>query len=84
MQPFDVFKLSVKALMSRKTRSAITILGVMAGSALILALIASGNGTSASVQAQVEKIGANTLIVRAASANFVSGSSSSYQLTSQD
>ena len=84
MQVLDVFKLSVKALMNRKTRSLITILGVMAGSALILALIASGNGTTASVQAQVQKIGANTLIVRAASANFVSGSTSAYQLTSQD
>jgi len=63
MQVSDMFKLAFKALMDRKLRSLLTILGIMIGSAMILALIASSSGLSAGVQAQIEKIGANTLIV---------------------
>jgi putative ABC transport system permease protein len=58
----------------------------MIGSAIILALIASSSGLSAGVQAQVGKIGANTLTVSSAR-QFFGGSSSgtqNYQLSQQD
>ena len=84
MKTFDLLKLGAKALLDRKVRSALTILGIMIGSAIILALVASTSGLSAGVQANIAKIGANTLIVRAASTNFISGSSSSYQLSPLD
>ena len=67
MKTFDLLKLGAKALLDRKVRSALTILGIMIGSAIILALVASTSGLSAGVQANIAKIGANTLIVRAAS-----------------
>jgi len=84
MKTFDLLKLGAKALLDRKVRSALTILGIMIGSAIILALVASTSGLSAGVQANIAKIGANTLIVRAGGANFLSGSSSSYQLSPLD
>jgi len=84
MKTFDLLKLGAKALLDRKVRSALTILGIMIGSAIILALVASTSGLSAGVQANIAKIGANTLIVRAGGANFVSGSTSSYQLSPLD
>jgi len=86
MRTSDIFKLAFKALRDRKLRSFLTILGIMIGSAIILALIASSSGLSAGVQSQVSKIGANTLTVSSARQFFGGGSSSaqSYQLSQQD
>ena len=84
MKTLDLLRLGAKALLDRKVRSALTIVGIMVGSAIILALVASTSGLSAGVQASIAKIGANTLIVRAGGANFLSGSTSSYQLSDQD
>jgi putative ABC transport system permease protein len=86
MRTSDIFKLAFKALRDRKLRSFLTILGIMIGSAIILALIASSSGLSAGVQSQVSKIGANTLTVSSARQFFGGGSSSgqTYQLSQQD
>ena len=87
MRALDIFKLAFKALRDRKVRSFLTILGIMIGSAIILALIASSSGLSTGIQAQVGKIGANTLTVSSAGGFFAPGGSSStqsYKLTSQD
>ncbi len=86
MRTSDVFKLAFKALRDRKLRSFLTIVGIMVGSAIILALIASSSGLSAGVQSQVSKIGANTLTVSSARQFFGGGSSSgqTYQLSQQD
>jgi putative ABC transport system permease protein len=87
MRVSDVFKLAFKALRDRKLRSFLTILGIMIGSAVILALIASSSGLSVGIQAQVEKIGANTLTVSSAGQFFAPGGSSStqsYKLSQQD
>ncbi|MGA2239872.1 MAG: FtsX-like permease family protein [Candidatus Bathyarchaeia archaeon] len=83
----DIFKLAFKALRDRKLRSFLTILGIMIGSAIILALIASSSGLSAGVQGQVSKIGANTLTVSSARQFFGSssgGGAQGYQLSQQD
>ena len=86
MRTHDIFRLAFKALRDRKLRSFLTILGIMIGSAVILALIASSSGLSVGIQAQVEKIGANTLTVSSARQFFGGGSSGtqSYQLSQQD
>jgi len=86
MRTSDIFKLAFKALRDRKLRSLLTILGIMIGSAIILALIASSSGLSAGVEAQVGKIGANTLTVSSAGQFFGGGSSGTqkYQLSQQD
>ena len=82
----DIFKLAFKALRARKLRSFLTILGIMIGSAIILALIASSSGLSTGIQGQVGKIGANTLTVSSARQFFgaSSGGTQSYQLSQQD
>jgi len=85
MRTSDIFKLAFKALRDRKLRSFLTILGIMIGSAIILALIASSSGLSAGVQSQVSKIGANTLTVSSARQFFGGdGGGQSYQLSQQD
>jgi putative ABC transport system permease protein len=82
----DVFKLAFKALRDRKLRSLLTILGIMVGSAIILALIASSSGLSAGIQSQVGRLGANTLTVSSAGQFFAGGSSGTrnYRLSQQD
>ena len=84
MRIWDIFRLAVKALLDRKIRSLLTILGIMIGSAIILALIASSSGLSAGVQSQIDRLGANTLIIRAANTFYVSGGQSAYQLSQLD
>jgi len=87
MQVSDMFKLAFKALKDRKLRSLLTILGIMIGSAMILALIASSSGLSAGVQAQIEKMGANTLTVssgRSFGPPGGGGGQSTFQLSQDD
>jgi len=55
--------MAFKALKDRKLRSALTVLGIVIGSALIVALVASTSGLSVSVSKQIEKIGVTTLRV---------------------
>jgi putative ABC transport system permease protein len=80
----DVFELAVKALLDRKIRSALTIVGIMIGAAIIVALIASSNGLSAGISASMGKIGANTLVVNSAMSFVSSGSRTQYQLSQND
>jgi len=60
--------MAFKALKDRRLRSVLTVLGIVIGSALIVALIASTSGLSASVSSQIEKVGVTTLNVASTSA----------------
>jgi putative ABC transport system permease protein len=84
MQLADMFKLAYKALVDRKIRSALTILGITVGSAIILALIASSSGLNAGITANIEKTGANILTVQNSRGFFASGGTSQYQLSQID
>jgi putative ABC transport system permease protein len=84
MQVTDMFKLASKALLDRKIRSVLTILGIAVGSAIILALIASSNGLNAGITSNIEKTGANVLTLRNSGGFFESGSTNNYQLSQQD
>jgi len=81
---FDYFRLALNALLARKTRSALTIVGIIIGASIILAVESSSAGMSSGISAQVAKIGANVLTIRAGGAMFSSGSTSTYKLSSQD
>jgi putative ABC transport system permease protein len=80
----DFFRLAIRALLDRKIRSVLTILGIAVGSAVILALIASSSGLSAGITSNIEKTGANVLTLQTASGFFSSGSTSTYQLSELD
>ena len=77
MRAWDLLKLALRALADRKMRSALTVVGIMVGSAVILALVASSSGLSSGVQSQIDKIGANTLIVRSSTQFYASGGQAS-------
>lgn len=84
MKVSDMFKLAFKALIDRKMRSVLTILGITVGSAIILSLIASSSGLNAGITSNIEKTGANILTIRNAGGFFASGSSNTYQLSQLD
>ncbi len=63
MRIADYYHMAFKALRDRKLRTGLTVLGIVIGCSLIVALVASTSGLSASVQAQVDKIGVTTLQV---------------------
>ena len=79
-----MFKLAYKALIDRKIRSVLTILGITVGSAIILALIASSAGLNAGIAANIQKSGANILTIRNSGGFFAAGSTNTYQLSQQD
>jgi putative ABC transport system permease protein len=79
-----MFKLAAKALLDRKMRSVLTILGIAVGSAIIIALIASSSGLSAGITSNIEKTGANVLTINSAGGFFETGSTTRYQLSQQD
>ena len=63
----DTFMMAFKALKDRKLRSSLTILGIVIGTSLIVALVASTTGLTTSISAQISKMGVTTLSVTPAS-----------------
>lgn len=68
MRSQDIFLLAFKALKDRKLRSGLTILGIVIGTSMIVALIASTTGLTANVTAQISKMGVTTLTIMPMSA----------------
>jgi putative ABC transport system permease protein len=58
-----LFKLAMRALIRNKSRSLLTMLGVIIGVAAVIVTVAIGAGARLSVQKQIESLGSNLLIV---------------------
>ena len=80
----DMFKLAYRALVDRKIRSVLTILGITVGSAIILALIASSSGLNAGISANIQKTGTNILNIRNSGGFYSAGATNPYLLTQTD
>jgi putative ABC transport system permease protein len=65
------FRIALRALAANKLRSSLTMLGVIIGVGEVVALMAIGNGATASITQQVQGIGANLVSVLAG--NFQNG-----------
>ncbi len=65
----EVARLAVGSLLSNKVRSLLTMLGVIIGVASVVALLAIGNGASASITGQIQSIGTNILTLMPGSPN---------------
>ncbi|MHB9156317.1 MAG: ABC transporter permease, partial [Endomicrobiales bacterium] len=72
-QAFSVFRLrdyflqALRALVSNKTRSILSILGVLIGVASLIAMLALGSGAQEQVKKNISNLGSNLLMVRASS-----------------
>ncbi len=60
------FRIALRALASNKLRSALTMLGIIIGVGAVVALMAIGNGATASITSRVEGIGSNLITVQPA------------------
>ena len=59
----EVVRVSFDSLFANKTRSFLTMLGVIIGVASVVALLSLGNGAQASITGQVQSIGTNLIFV---------------------
>jgi putative ABC transport system permease protein len=78
---------ALRALRRNKLRSSLTALGIIIGVFAVVAMVALGNGTRASIQSQVAGLGQNMLIVSAGSrrsGGVNSGMGSASALTLED
>jgi putative ABC transport system permease protein len=70
----DLFEETYSAVTVNKVRSGLTMLGIVIGIASVIALVAVGQGSQASIQANIDSLGANLVMVTpGAAATFGSG-----------
>ena len=63
MNLIETIRIAIRALMSNKTRSFLTVLGVIVGIGAVIAMLAVGEGAKRRVQDAFAQVGANMLIV---------------------
>jgi putative ABC transport system permease protein len=63
MKLVEALALAVSGLSANRLRSALTMLGIMIGVAAVILLVAVGNGTSVSVQNQIQSLGSNIIYI---------------------
>ena len=61
----ETLRLALTGIFANKLRSGLTILGLTIGVASVIVLIAVGNGSPKAVQASIEALGTNVLLVEA-------------------
>ncbi|TXI03583.1 MAG: ABC transporter permease, partial [Pseudorhodobacter sp.] len=61
---WEAIRLAFTAIIRNKLRSFLTVLGVVIGVAAVIAMVTVGEGSSAQVQASVERLGTNVLVLR--------------------
>ena len=59
----EALAMSLRSIASNKARAFLTALGVMIGVAAVIALVALGNGAQVSVEASLQSLGSNLLIL---------------------
>ena len=63
MNPLQVLRVAIRALLRNKMRSFLTTLGIIIGVAAVIAMVAIGEGAKAQVEASFASMGSNLLIV---------------------
>jgi len=79
----NLYRETAAALLSNKSRSGLTVLGIVIGIMSVIVMLAVGNGTSSSIQSSIQGLGSNLLTVMAGAqrgpGSQVSGSAGSAQ-----
>ena len=63
MKIIDVLEETYSALTANKVRTSLTMLGIIIGIASVIAMISIGQGAQGSIQASIQSIGSNLLLV---------------------
>ena len=84
----DTFRTATEAVRTHRLRSALTMLGILIGIVAVILSVGLGQGAQAQVQAEINQLGTNILVVSPGSATDTSGArggfGSSSTLTVQD
>jgi putative ABC transport system permease protein len=85
----ETLRIALGGIVANKLRSGLTILGMTIGVASVIVLVAVGNGSKQKVQAGIQALGSNVLLVQAGGARggpgfFGGGASSGITLTQAD
>jgi len=90
MRLSDLFQETYFSLSANKSRSALTVLGIVIGIASVIAMISIGQGATSSISSSIESLGTNLLVImpgnqRQSGGNMVrSGMGSAQNLTIDD
>ncbi|MDX6701961.1 MAG: putative transport system permease protein [Baekduia sp.] len=87
MTPAETLRIALGGIIANKLRSGLTVLGMMIGVASVIVLVAVGNGSKQKVQAGIQALGSNVLLVQAAGARGgpgFGGAASTVSLTQKD
>ena len=63
MNGTNLFKIALRALANNKLRAFLTMLGIIIGVASVIAMLAIGQGTKKSIQAQISEMGSNMIMI---------------------
>ena len=63
MNGTNLFKIALRALNNNKLRAFLTMLGIIIGVASVITMLAIGQGSKKSIQAQISEMGSNRLAV---------------------
>ncbi|MEQ4718515.1 ABC transporter permease [Nonomuraea sp. B19D2] len=63
MNQLEIFRFALRGLLANKMRSSLTTLGILIGVAAVIMLVAVGEGSSQSIQRNIQRLGANTLTI---------------------
>jgi putative ABC transport system permease protein len=85
----DLFEETYLALSVNKARSGLTILGIVIGIGSVIAMISIGQGAQSSIEANIQSIGSNLIMImpgqqKGAGMNVSSGRGSAQTLTQED
>ena len=69
MSLFMTLRIALKALSRNKTRTALTMLGMIIGVAAVITMVALGTGAQTSIEAQIQSAGTNMIMVNAGNFN---------------
>ena len=59
----NLFKIAIRAIAANKTRSFLTALGIIIGIASVITMLAVGQGTKQSIQANISEMGSNMIMI---------------------
>jgi len=71
MKISDSFLWGLRGIWQRKLRAALTILGILVGTAAVIALVSQTQGIQTSIIGQIDKLGSTAIIVRPGSSNVI-------------
>ena len=76
MKPAETLRIALGGVAANKLRSGLTTLGMAIGVAAVIILVAVGEGSKRQVQAQIDALGSNVLLVQAFGGRFGPGGAS--------